>query len=571
MSNTPNNAGKDVIYIDVDDEITAIIDKVRSSEQRIVALVLPKRATMMQSIVNMKLLKRTSDAAKKHLVLITSEASLLPLAGTVGIYVAKTPQSRPEIPAGMSGHPGDDGEEAPVNMAEPMLDKAKPISAYTGAAAIDGSLATSEDESIQMEDEPTGSPSVDGSADSKGPKPKKDRKLAIPDFNKFRLWLVLGGVGVVLLVFLSYLAFAVMPKATVSVKTDSTAVDANLDVIFDTTATEPELDDALVPAKLQKTTKTASQTVDATGSVNKGEKATGQITITNCSDDDVTIPAGTGFSGNGMTFISKSTANVPASLLQPKTLKCANNGKATVSVTAQKAGASYNLADGQTYSVANAPTGVTAVGGQMTGGTDNIVKIVSQNDLDSAKQKIAAQDADAIELELQDAIVNQGKFAIRDSFTAQGDPEVTTTVAVGAEADSVGVTQKTTYTMLAADSDDLKKIIAEEVKDKIDEKRQSILDYGLDEATFKMQGQSDETSKAAMSVTAVAGSDLNLDDIKKAIAGKKANDVKELIKSYPGVTEVNVKYSPFWVSSTPKKVSKITLTVEQPKASDAQN
>ena len=91
-------AGKDTIYIDVDDEITTIIDKLRSSPGKIVALVLPKRATVFQSIVNMKLLKRTADNAKKHVVLVTSEAALMPLAGTVGLYVAETPQSKPEIP-----------------------------------------------------------------------------------------------------------------------------------------------------------------------------------------------------------------------------------------------------------------------------------------------------------------------------------------------------------------------------------------------------------------------------------------------------------------------------------------
>ena len=35
---------KDTIYIDIDDEITGIIDKVRGSSSKVTALVLPKRA-----------------------------------------------------------------------------------------------------------------------------------------------------------------------------------------------------------------------------------------------------------------------------------------------------------------------------------------------------------------------------------------------------------------------------------------------------------------------------------------------------------------------------------------------
>src|ERR1700748_992884 len=88
-------AGKEKIYVDVDDEITAIIDKVDTAKGKVVALVLPKRCPVLQSVVNMKLLKRTADNNGKNLVLITNEAGLMPLAGATGLYVASTPTSRP--------------------------------------------------------------------------------------------------------------------------------------------------------------------------------------------------------------------------------------------------------------------------------------------------------------------------------------------------------------------------------------------------------------------------------------------------------------------------------------------
>ncbi|MBC7581656.1 hypothetical protein H7097_02175, partial [Aeromicrobium sp.] len=60
MPDQKDSLNKETVYVDIDDEITAIIEKVRSSQQKIVALVLPKRASVLQSIVNMKLLKRTA-------------------------------------------------------------------------------------------------------------------------------------------------------------------------------------------------------------------------------------------------------------------------------------------------------------------------------------------------------------------------------------------------------------------------------------------------------------------------------------------------------------------------------
>ena len=53
---------KDVVYIDIDDEITSVINKVQSSSDKVVALVLPKQATTFHSSINMKLLKKTQTS-----------------------------------------------------------------------------------------------------------------------------------------------------------------------------------------------------------------------------------------------------------------------------------------------------------------------------------------------------------------------------------------------------------------------------------------------------------------------------------------------------------------------------
>jgi hypothetical protein len=107
-----NPPGKETVYIDVEDEITSIIDKVEASKSKIVVLMLPKRATTLQSVVNMRLLKRSADHAKKNLVLVTNESALLPLAGAAGIHVARDLKSAPTIPD--SPLVQDDATEPPL-------------------------------------------------------------------------------------------------------------------------------------------------------------------------------------------------------------------------------------------------------------------------------------------------------------------------------------------------------------------------------------------------------------------------------------------------------------------------
>jgi len=141
----PDSTSKETVYVDIDDEITNIVDKVKGSQHKIVALVLPKRATVLQSIVNMKLLKRAAEQSKKNIVLITSEAGLLPLAGAVGLYVAKTLQSKPAIPP--IPDRGDSGEVSEIDEDDPQPDRNAPVGALAagaaGAAAV-GALAGSE-------------------------------------------------------------------------------------------------------------------------------------------------------------------------------------------------------------------------------------------------------------------------------------------------------------------------------------------------------------------------------------------------------------------------------------------
>ena len=209
-----NNTGKDVIYIDIDDEITAIIDKVRSSHERIVALVLPKRATVFQSIVNMKLLKRSAEEAKKHLVLITNEAGLLPLAGTVGLYVAKSLQSKPEVPMvpGMMRDFEDEEEiDGPIAAAsagagaaaakEEALDKSRSVGDYARSAAT-GPLtpAINDEDTIELDNSAENEMLTPAEAAQKAKDKKGGKKFSIPNFDKFRLWIILGAAALVVLI-----------------------------------------------------------------------------------------------------------------------------------------------------------------------------------------------------------------------------------------------------------------------------------------------------------------------------------------------------------------------------------
>ncbi len=150
-----------------------------------------------------------------------------------------------------------------------------------------------------------------------------------------------------------------------------------------------------------------------------------------------------------------------------------------------------------------------------------------------------------------------------------GTPSTTTSANVGDQATTVTVTQTTTYTMLGAHQSDLEALVTANIDKQIDTSKQTVLDDGFSKASFNVVSQTASSAQVTMQTTATAGPDLNVTSLKQQIVGKKAGDIKSIIGGNPGVTGVTVKFSPFWVSSTPKKLSKITLTIEQPQGTNA--
>lgn len=548
--------GKKTIYIDVDDEITGIIDKVRSAPESIVALVLPKRAPVLQSIVNMKLLKRSADQADKKVVLITSEPSLLPLAGTAGIFVAKNLQSRPVLPSA-AVVPSKEPISADEPMEEVEIDPNTPIGEAAGLPAEQPPIV------IDNSSKSTNlSPSVSAAMGKAGKKAKDGKgksKLSVPNFNKFRVLLIAGAALLVLALLGWYWAYFIAPKAVVHIKGETSDVLLNLPIKADTAATAVDLENKIVPAKSSELKKSDSEKVPATGQKDKGNKASGTMTLKNCSqsDGEIKIPAGTGVSSGEFTFITQAAATLPASVFSGGG-SCLTSSK-DVAVLAQNAGDKYNVS-ARSYTVAGF-SAVNANGSAMTGGTTQLVKVVSAGDVENAKQKLASKQ-NAVNEELKSKLKSEGYVAVSETFEARA-PAYKASPEVDSEANEVTVSADTTFTMLGLREDELKKLVEEEAKKQIDTSKQAIMSTGLHEATFTIGAKKNTRTDLNFQTKVVAGPEINQDQLKQELAGKKRGEAEQLIASRPGVKEAKIDLKPFWIYSVPKKVSKITIVVEE--------
>ncbi|MBC7459305.1 hypothetical protein H7200_01155 [Candidatus Saccharibacteria bacterium] len=556
---------KDVIYIDVDDDVTAIIGKIKKAKEKIVAVVPPKRVGTLQSAVNLRLLDRMARADKKQLVLITNNQALIALAANASIPVAKNLQSKPEIaeiPAILVDDSDDiiDGADLPVGDHASSL---KVKDNTRGPSAMSAKSDVIETLDIDGEGDMDVSGPTSTAVMSYGSTVRKANgakgaisKVKIPNFDTFRKRLFLGIGGGVLLIALLIWMFVFAPAATVIVTagTSPTPVSATIK-LGGTAATDFKT--GVVKSVSQQEKKDMALEFDATGTGRVGEKATGTMTVTrtSVSSNPLSVPAGTTFTSGSFAFVSTQATTLDGTSVGPGGVV---QDSATITVAASDLGAEYNLS---TRAYQSSVGGISSQGSQMAGGSSREVKIVSADDIERAKGQLIGQSTDAEKKALSQKFVN-GEKVIDSSFTVDR-AEAVSVPAVNAEAPATGkarLTIATTYTLYAIASADLESYLMSSLKTQIDnENSQKVYSTGADKVGLSNFRKEGEALTVAITATGQIGPQIDEVAIKDQVKGKIYGEVQSALQSIDGVKDVDVKFSYFWVRTVPNNTDKIKI------------
>lgn len=543
---------KDVIYIDVEDDITAIIGKVKDSKEKIVALVPPKRVGVLQSAVNLRLLLRAADQSNKRLVLITSNSALTALAAAAKIPIARTLQSKPEL-AEVSALDVDDGEDIIDGSQLPVGELMKTAGPTAAAASVsDSSIDDLLNDDTSEKNMPRAVPPAPG---AQPVKPKAKNGIKVPNFNSFRKKLILIIAGVVLLIGLLIWGIFFAPRATVviSARTSDSSVNAKVTLAADASTS---LANSAIKATVKQVKKDTSLDFDATGSKEVGEKASGTMTITRngVSDSASTIPAGTGFSSGTRTFVTTTSATVPASKIVGTNLE---PGSVDAAVVATAVGEEYNLS-ARAYQ--SSVSGFSARGTDMSGGSKRQIKVVSENDIQKATEQLTRQNNDALKKQLQDEF-DDSTVVIDQTFNVTSE-NIVAAPAVDQEASSgkAKLTASITYKLSGVDKIEYSKYLdayfAKQIEGKND---QRVYENGSNKVTFTNVAATNDGFTANIVAAAKIGPKIDDTEIKNIAKGKRYGDIQSSIEAIQGVDDVDIKFWPFWVSSAPNDINKIAI------------
>ena len=85
------------IYLDIDEELTSIVKRFKKSAAEEITLVVPRKAVLLQSIVNLKILKKEADRLGKKIIINTTDKIGKNLATKAGFVVHKRIENSSEI------------------------------------------------------------------------------------------------------------------------------------------------------------------------------------------------------------------------------------------------------------------------------------------------------------------------------------------------------------------------------------------------------------------------------------------------------------------------------------------
>ena len=565
---------KDVVYIEPEDDITDIIARVKGAKQKLVALVPPKKIGVLRSAVNTKLIAKAAKASEKVVVVVTTDPSLMKLAAAAQIPVAKTLQSRPKLPSEIIEEEKESGEqiidESDYDDEEVGADANKPAASVSAKGTfVDKPKSQKADQEITSDD-------LDKDSEKSDKKSKNGTK--IPTLEKYRKWIIAGGVAFVALIIFLVWAIAFAPAVNIAVAMRTTSNNFSENVSFTTSSSAANPEEGIFYLEQQKIEKTSSVEFTATGQKDVGEKATGKINVAAYLDPNsegvpLRIVDGVKFTHGNLTY----TVTSGASVSYPEDdsgCENVNSGRfsregclKTVAVTVQAdaPGTDYNIGAqdsgwstdanmdvAKSYSIYNSAA--------FTGGSTNIVTVVSESDFNNAKEKLTNQGREDGKSELvkkfgDDMVVIESSLEVSTS-----DPK--STPAVNEEVKS-GVTPKieatTTFTMFAVDKTALETFVKKKSESSVAADQKI---YAISTPFFENFQKDGDKYTAKLKTSTQTGPKVTEEDVLEKSKGKKLGEVQSLLKSINGVSSVKINTSVPWVNSVPNDPNKITIELK---------
>ncbi len=567
------------IYIESGDEITTVIERLRGVSEEQVALVAPKGAILLHSIVNLKLARKAAADAGKQMVVVTTDPIGKNLCAQLGIPLARTEEEAAHFLAGTgeadsSGeakviagvrihryYEEEAGEESAAPAPDPIIIPKELLATAAATAAEPITVPDSVPEppapahtevraatavSVPPE-EPIDAPitrrtlSADQGEEEGAQTTQAEPALKQP-LNK-RVMALIIFVGTLTCLAILAISFLFLPFTTVAVSVDATPWNRDLSYTASTAQTEASDGYATIPAEQLSAAAEGTGTVTATGTKQVGTAASGTAKLYNYdSTSAVTVPAGVTLTASGKSFTTTAAVSVPG-FTQEGSGKPRVPGTASVAVTANAVGPDSNLTDGSASDLTVSGIVLSSITISSSGGTSTEVTIVTSADITAAKNALIKTLTEQAVAKLTEQLTNRTLLSKEGAdLTELGS--FTPSVTAGAEAAGGELKGSLTLRRTVINVPTLDTF--SDARLRLDQK--SDRSYAIAERTRSLESLSADGSTLTFTET-VRGTEtvlIPVGELPAVLAGKSISEGEALVRDRVPGAEVSTNQRPSW-------------------------
>jgi hypothetical protein len=574
-------SSKKVLYVEIDDEVTTIYDKMKRIKAHHIYIVIPKRAMIFQSIVNLKILKRKAENIKKTIYFITNDSNGIYLAEQVGItvYNKTNTEGKPSL---FSTELNDDKiritpikasvnaveDEAPIRMTEKKISISQILKKGKNKNTLDVTK-------ISKNKEPE--------------KKKKKKKFVLVAPNRQAL-IALSVFSIFILLVIVYIA---LPGATIFVTPAANVLEKSVNItLADYQRNRVELEtrqEHMIASYPISATIIEPIEHFATGKKfsDRGANASGKITIINNSNTVWPLVTQTRFqTDEGIVFRISTGVSVPKATIS-------GPGTAEAFVTADPTDA-YESIVGERGNIGPSKFFLPGLregsrsklyaesSTNMTGGITDFVSYISVQDIEAAKSRLHDQlvkkayeeldvlvIAKSVETEMPENTYSllQGEGAIKlgevkIDVPADLEGQQRKSFNLNGEVFVSGVYYNRNSMLEILKSELMLKKSPQKELLRINEKSTSyrIFDWDEDRGKIKVTANIKGIEQFSIDPTKDNGQRL-LNKIKEHIVGKNIEEAKVYIQNLPEINKVQIDSWPVWAPTIPKLPDNIDFEV----------
>jgi hypothetical protein len=562
-----------IMYLDIDDEITSAATRVRESDARRVALVLPYGSRVATSRINFRLLSRDALINEKQLAVIAGDPATralaasagLPVFGSVAEYESSFTDPGPERDSKEAAEDNDsDAAESAV-----VVPVARGASTVYPATVDSARLAGETVPPVVARPRPAAPGQTPTASRTRPPGATSDDRLeptqAWPGRRVASRLPLIVALAVIALVVLAggVGAYLLLPSATIVVSARPEAVTPlELVITADPAASEPNASTLVVPALQVPLDVSVTDTFPATGKRVDETRATGRVRFANLDFlRSNTVVAGSIVSTNaGIRFRTDTTVTVPRADLVGLTVF---PGRINVGVTAVEPGVAGNVEPNTIVIVPKGkdPQALKVVNQDaLAGGTHVETPKIIQADVDAAMKKLATSLDAAFQARLADpSIAPPGATVFRETAAlGQSTPTADPAKLVDQEVATFDMGLTATGTVIAVDPSPISSIAQAKLRASIKADHRLVagsIAVSVGKATVLGQVVSFPATASAQQVAS-----LDQDALKALVLGKSLADARALLAPFG---DVRVTAWPDWVSSIPTMADRVTISVEE--------